>query len=330
MNNANANHPHPSQQRFEINVSPERAHHWSDLQLSDAAVDRLAAAGTHDTATLVRLREFADELQRRIVAHGALDGLALFVADAQSYRDALDRFAAIHTIEFIEHRHRTKGQRLNLAPIDWPGWSDPDDPHRKARLLTDLEFGLVRAVALAKGIQFIGVISAGEAGAVAGELGRITAPLVEVDTATLLLPGGLRGVEARTAAIPTWGLRAWDLIVAPYGPDAQDDPVLYRGESKESGDIQSSLSMNSLSVFRKAGLGADPAACFGSLQVTAARRIYDLTGSTDAAVAFLGARSHDSVRTKIGLKPAARPRGRCGTTVSASGPATPAESMSGR
>jgi hypothetical protein len=81
--------------------------------------------------------------------------------------------------------------------------------------------------------------------------------------------------------------------------------------------------MNALNVFRKAGIGDDPAVSFGSLSVTAARRIYELTGSTDAAVAFLGARSHDTVRAQIGLKPAAKPRRRCGAAAGSPGSAIP-------
>ena len=306
MTHDNANASQHTHDLAEIDVSPERAEQWNDLELSQPSIERLDRAKTHDSDTLGALRSLDSKLKVRVTELGPSNGLIRYVGDAESYHDALDRLAVIQTVEVIESRRRTTGQRRTLTPVPWPGWTNPADPHRRARCLTDIESGLVRLVAMSRGAGAAALIGTGEAGAIAGESGRITAPMIDVEKHSIVLPGTNRHVAPREAAIPPWCVPSFETIVAPYADDedAIDDPVLYSGHSNNPAVVQSSLSMNALNVLKAAGLGGDPAVSFGSLRHTAARTIYDITKSTDEAVQFLGEQGHDNVRRKIGLTPA--------------------------
>ncbi len=290
-----------------IEIHPERAHQWRDLSLGTAGIDRLRHLRTHDEATLAQLEMLAVELAERLDTAPVAEALQGFVADAEDHRDALDRLAVIHTIEVVEGRSRPKGQRTGLLPITWPGWVDPEDPHRVKRILTDLELGLVRLCALERSAQHAATIALGECGALAGELPHIVASLVETNTHTVLLPGGVDGLDPRQAVLPSWGADVVLHRATVYA--GTDQPLLYGGRSTELAKIQSSISMNAKKVFRLAGLGGDTSVSFGSLRHTAARKVLDVSG-TDAAVEFLGESNYEAVRTKLAMRKAAPQRRR--------------------
>lgn len=291
-----------------IDVHPDRAIEWRDLSLGTAGIERLRRLRTHDDTTLDQLEVLAVELAERLDGANVAVALQQFVADADDHRSALDRLAALHTIELLEGRWRRKGQRKGgLVAIKWPGWVDLDDPHRIKRILTDLELGLVRLLSLNRSSLHVATIAAGDCGALAGELPHIYPSLVDVNTHIVLLPGGVDGLEPRQAPLPPW---ASDTVVhlANAYKDT-DQRILYGGQSTEPAKIQSSISMNAKKIFDLAGLGGDAAVSFGSLRHTTGRKILDTCG-TDAAVAYLGESNYDLVRTKLALKPAAPQRRR--------------------
>lgn len=284
-----------------IDIDPERAYHWRDLALGTAGLDLLRGLGTHDDTTLTQLELLAVELADRLTAAHVTDALQSFVADAETHREALDRLAVIHTIEIVEGRARTKGQRSGLAPISWPGWVDPDDPHRRKRILTDLESGLVRLCATFRSAQHAATVALGECGASAGELPRISSDLIDQNRQSVLLPGGVDGLELRHAPLPPWAAQAVIRRAEIYAGSSH--PILYGGRSTDLAKIQSSIAMNAKQVFRRAGLGGDHSVSFASLRHTAGRNVLDVSG-TDAAVAFLGESNYELVRTKLAMKTA--------------------------
>lgn len=290
-----------------IEIDSERALQWRDLQLSTASIEQLRTLRTHDEADLATLELLAVELSERLDSAGVVDALQGFVADAEDYRSALERLAAIHTIEVLEGRARRKGQRQGLVPIPWPGWVDPDDPHRVKRRLTDLELGLVRLCSLQQSAQHASTIVCGECSATAGELPAITSESIDTDRLEVLLPGGVDDLTSRVAAIPAWGRDALVRRAEVYRGTGQR--LLYGGGSTDLAKIQSSISMNAKTVFNRAGIGGDPAVSFGSLRHTIARQILDTAG-TDKAVAFLGESNYELVRIKLGVKKAAPQRRR--------------------
>jgi hypothetical protein len=290
-----------------IEIHAERAHQWRDLSLGTAGIDRLRHLRTHDEATLAQLEMLAVELAERLDTAHVADALQAFVADAEDHRQALDRLAVIHTIEVVEGRARTKGQNKGLVPITWPGWIDPLDPHRVKRILTDLESGLVRLRALGQSAQHAATIALGECSASAGELPQIFAELIDMNTLSVLLPGGVDGLEARQVPLPPWGTEAVVHRATVFA--GTDQRLLYGGRSTDLAKIQSSISMNAKNVFRLAGLGGDASVSFASLRHTAGRKVLDVSG-TDAAVEFLGEANYELVRTKLAMKKAAPQRRR--------------------
>lgn len=282
-------------------VSPARADHWSDLCLTETAVDNLRACGTHSESVISQLRSLADILCRLRDENGPEEALRRFFIEAPDHRGALDRLAAMHTVEVLEFRHRTKGHRIGLKPAIWSGWIDPEDPYRLKRVLTDLEIGLVRLVALYGSKKQTAVVGLCEAGASTGELHKITAGVIDTRSRMVHLPGGVSGIPPRSYPIPTWATDTIVELAENYAGTEQC--ILYTAGSDDSGDIQRCISMSIKVLLRKAGLGNDPSVSPLSFRHTAAREHYDCLG-IDAAADFLGESNYQTLRVKVGHLPA--------------------------
>lgn len=232
----------------------------------------------------------------------------MFFLAAESYEDALDRLAVMHTAEVLAGRRRRSGQpkHLGLDPAPFPGWVNPGDRHRLKRILRPLELALIRLASLKRSPQHTAVAAFGEAGAVSGELPLITAKLLEFPPGTILLPGGVDGLHLRAATIPQWSAHFVETMVA-LRPNA---PVLvYGGRSTDPRVVLAATGMAATTLLRDAGLGGDKSASYYSLRYTIGRQILESAG-TDAAVEFLGEGNYDLVRQKLGLTPADPPRRR--------------------
>jgi len=296
---------------FNIEISPDRAAAWEDLQMATASFERLERLGTHDEATLCRVIDLEGELRGRIASSGdAADGLRSFVAAASDFRDALDRYSVINLAEMVESRRRTTGGRNNLPKMVWPGWIDPEDPHRDKRVLTDVEYATVRYGALFSTNRNAALVGIGEAGATIDEATDITA--LHFDTVRFEVAlGGRGGHGARTGSVPYWAHESVLALVESYraaGEEFLEDRVLYAGTKIECRDVQKAVSMASLKVFESAGLGGKTSqVSYESLRRTTGRRMHDAGSPTEQVAQFLGETSLDRTRSKIGLIPAPVP-----------------------
>ena len=301
---------------FEFEVSAERAGVWADLQLSNASVERLEHLGTHDDTTLLRIVELEAELRCRIESDGPAGGLRCFVATAADFADAADRHSVINLVELVEGRRRGSGQRTNLPPLAWPGWIDPADPHRCKRVLTDIEHAGLRYTATRMRAGSKILVALGEASATIDEATAVTPLCIDLHRFEAALPGGER-FDARTGSIPLWARDTVKQVVEACW--AMSDRILekrlvYSGKKDDQRDAQKAVSMAARKVFMTAGLGGpNSAVSFESLRNTTGRRMADAGCSTDDVAAFLGLRSLDQTRTRIGLNPAPPPRDRSTT-----------------
>ena len=279
-----------------------RVAHWGDLELSEVAVARLRARRTHDEPTIAVLVGLATEICETRDESGPLAALTAFFDAATCYEDALDRLAAMHTIEFLEQRQPLNGQQQGLRPAVFPGWVNPVDPHRVKRVLRPLELSLLRLVALSHKLQQVAIIAFGEAGAAVGELPQIPVSTINQGSYEVILPGGVDGLAERIAALPHWAGKHVESLATHLatGLDADSTLLVYGGASQDPSKIQSAIAMNATNLFRRIGLGGDASVSFGSLRNTAARNVYTVAG-TDAAVEFLGVSSYDLCRQHIGL-----------------------------
>jgi hypothetical protein len=279
-----------------------RVAHWGDLELSEVAVARLRARRTHDEPTIAVLVGLATEICETRNESGPLAALTAFFGAATCYEDALDRLAAMHTIEFLEQRQPLNGQQQGLRPAAFPGWVNPVDPHRVKRVLRPLELSLLRLVALSHKLQQVAIIAFGEAGAAVGELPQIPVSTINQGSYEVILPGGVDGLAERIAALPHWAGQHVETLATHLaaGLDADSTLLVYGGASQDPSKIQSAIAMNATNLFRRIGLGGDASVSFGSLRNTAARNVYTVAG-TDAAVEFLGVSSYDLCRQHIGL-----------------------------
>ncbi len=296
---------------YTIDVSPERAAAWEDLQVSAASFERLERLGTHDEATLCRVIDLEHELRERIVASdSAVDGIQSFLCAASGFRDALDRYSVINLGELVENRRRRNGGRHALAKMKWPGWVDPDDPHRDKRILTDIESATVRYAALSSTNRNAALIGIGEAGATIDEATDITTLHLDTVRFTVSLGGNGRHV-ARTGSLPFWTHDSVIALVEPYrkvGDQFLERRALYAGTKPELRDIQKAVSMAALKVFETAGIGGRTSqVSFESVRRTTARRMHNAGNSIEQVAEFLGEKSLDRTRSKIGLVPEPAP-----------------------
>lgn len=301
---------------FTFEVSDQRAEMWADLQMSTASLERLESLGTHDDSALCRVVELDGELRSHITERGSAEGLQSFLAEARDFTEALDRYSIINLIELISGSRRDAGERNRLPIIAWPGWTDPEDPHRCKRILTDIEMATVRYAALHKSVCHVTLVATGEGGGTIDETAALTIDHFDHDRFEIMLMGGSR-TKSRTASIPSWarpGVRKLlegtaAAIADAHGKiDGSALPILYGGKKTELRDIQKAVSMTSRNLFNAAGIGGSSSTVsFESLRRTAARRLYDANAGIEQVAAFLGERSYDTAMIKIGVAPAPAP-----------------------
>jgi hypothetical protein len=311
MNNTTNTSPAADDHGYAIEIGAARAEAWTDLQLSDPAREELDSMQTFDTSALERVVDLELEIRDRISTLGPAEGLQSFVAAAGSFSEAADRFSVINLVELMCRCRRAAGGRKRLPALKWPGWKDPDHPHRKGRVLTGVELGTVRVAALMRSAKDVVLVAVGEAGATADEataltLGHFDRHRLEVD-----LVGG-RFITSRTGSIPAWArdeaAGLLDLIASAPIPGVDEHRVLYDGVQDDPREMQKSVSMASLGVFKAASIGSSGSqVSYESLRRTTARRMHSAGIHIEDIAAFLGEHSLDRTRDKIGLAPPGAP-----------------------
>lgn len=253
---------------------------WGDDGIPPNLVARLVATGVFSEPALEAIGALARELEQRLSASAPGVAVTDFVHEAED--DARDRRAVVRIME--------KLSALCHGPLGPPPWTE-----ELRRILTEIEFGLVRLCAL-RSSQRTGVVALFESGAASGELGKVGTDDVGENAGrrVVAVPGTERDVRSgypvarpRTLLVPTWAHAGMDrLRRAPA-----TSRLLYAGGSTDKGKIQSSLLMIARHVLNEAGLGEDSSVKPLSIRNTGARRVYETSG-IEAAAEVLG---HDDL-----------------------------------
>lgn len=163
------------------------------------------------------------------------------------------------------------------------------------RPLTNDEIERCRHVAQWSSTQTAAAWALAEATARGVEIARVTDRDVDLVRRTVKLPGGAR-TEPRQASLTSWGVESLGRRLKA-GRSATG--VAFSGSSRSSGQASTCRAISTVLV--RAGVAGQPDVRPGSVAGWAGRRVFDDTGSVEAAARAMGVRSLDRAARLIGL-----------------------------
>ena len=163
------------------------------------------------------------------------------------------------------------------------------------RPLTDDEVERCRDVAQWSSAQTAAAWALAEATARGVEIALVSAGDIDLDNRTVELPGGAR-TEPRRGALTSWGV---DALGRRLKASTDGQTVAFTGFSRAAGQASTCRAISSVLV--RAGLAGQPDVRPASVAGWAGRRVFDETGSIEAAARAMGVRSLDRAARLIGL-----------------------------
>ena len=163
------------------------------------------------------------------------------------------------------------------------------------RPLTDDEVERCRDVAQWSSAQVAAAWALAEATARGVEIALVSARDVDLDNKSVDLPGGAR-TEPRRGTLTSWAVAA---LARRLKASTDGQTVAFTGSSRAAGQASTCRAISSVLV--RAGLAGQPDVRPASIAGWAGRRVFDETGSIEAAARAMGVRSLDRAARLIGL-----------------------------
>lgn len=165
----------------------------------------------------------------------------------------------------------------------------------RSRPLTDDEVERCRDVAQWSSAQVASAWALAEATARGAEIALVSASHIDLDCATVALPGGAR-TEPRRGDLTSWGVAA---LGRRLNGAMNGHAVAFTGSSTAAGQASTCRAISSVLV--RAGLAGQPGVRPASVAGWAGRRVFDRTGRIEEAARAMGVRSLDRAARLIGL-----------------------------
>ena len=283
---------------------PTRSASWGDLMLTDlrADVEDWMAVCGYSPDTRKVTCDTLDRFVRYAAAHGITHAAQVTPELVAAFAAAPGRDRPPPAVATMHQRRSVIRLAFRLYHRADPTVADPTYdlalPPRSTltvRPLTDDELDVLRAVSLSTLIETRqpAIVALAEAGAITTEIATVTTDDIDLDEATVSLPGA-RHATPRVVPLTEWGA----VQLARRSRDSTG-PLTYRGGGTGNSP-QASVSVALRRMFTTAGFAHETDLRLGSVRAWAGRRAFNETGRIEDAARVLGSRSLDTAARLIG------------------------------